>query len=282
MKILFAAAESSPFVKAGGLGDVMGSLPKALIKNCEDVRVVLPLYSSIDREKYNINFLKYFFINLGDKHLYVGVFETTIDKVKYYFIDNEHYFKREKIYGEYDDAERFAFFSKAVIDLLPEIDFYPDIIHANDWHTALVPIYLDLYKRNRTYRYENIKSVFSIHNIEFQGQYGEDLLNRIFGLDNSYHSVLYYGDCLNLLKGAIQTSDAITTVSKTYAQEILNPYFSYGLSDILKKEECKLSGIVNGIDVDLFSPSKDKLIYQNYNRVTKKRKITTRCNYKNI
>lgn len=264
MNLLFVAAESSPFIKTGGLGDVIGALPKSLVSKSNDVRVVIPYYSKIKRDNENIKFLKYFFIDLGFKRLYVGVFETIIDGVTYYLIDNEQYFKRDNIYGEFDDAQRFAFFSKAVIDLLVEINYKPDIINANDWHTALVPIYLDLYKKNQVEFYKNIKSVISIHNIEFQGKFSIECLGSVFGLDSSYYNILYYGDCLNLLKGAIQTADVITTVSKTYAKEILSPYFSYGLSDILLKEQHKIFGIVNGIDTELFNPATDKFISSNF------------------
>ena len=171
MKVCFIAAEAAPFVKVGGLGDVIGSLPKALRELGIDARVVLPLYSSIDRERFGLKYSGYQFVDLGWRHLYCGIFETVVDGVPFYFIDNEQYFKRERIYGQADDGERFAFFSKAALEILPGVDFKPDIVNVNDWHTALSVIYLDVLKSREADFYKNIKSVLSIHNIEFQGRF---------------------------------------------------------------------------------------------------------------
>ena len=169
MKILFAAAEASPFIKVGGLGDVAGALPKALVEKGHDVRVVLPLYSSIKWEmREKCQYIKYFYFMHGWRNCYCGIFEANIDGVIYYLVDNEYYFKRRAPYGEFDDGERFAFFSRAVLEILPQVDFFPDIIHCNDWHTAAVPVYLDAQYRWRD-GYEYIRTVFSIHNIEVQG-----------------------------------------------------------------------------------------------------------------
>ncbi|MDO4690290.1 MAG: glycogen synthase GlgA [Fusobacterium sp.] len=273
MKILFIAAECSPFIKTGGLGDVIGSLPKALNREKTDTRVVLPLYSNIDRKKYKIKFLKNIFITLGWRNLYCGIFEAKLNGVKYYFIDNEQYFNRSKIYGEYDDAERFAFFSKAAIEIIPYINFKPDLINANDWHTALSIVYLSILKNKRYEFYSAMKSVLSIHNIEFQGRFSKELLVSLFGIEKKYHNSLLYDNDVNLLKGGIQLADRVNTVSETYAVELLDTYFSFGMDRILKIEKWKLRGIVNGIDHQQFNPEKDKNIYHNYSKRNYKEKI---------
>lgn len=273
MKLYFIAAEAAPFVKVGGLGDVIGSLPKALQQEGIEARVVLPLYRSIDREKYGLTYIKYIFVNLGWRNAYCGIFEATIDGVKFYFIDNEQYFGRDNVYGEYDDGERFAFFSKAALEILYHIDYKPDVINANDWHSALSIIYLDYFKSQGSEFFANTKTVISIHNIEFQGQFDPLVMGSLFGLENKYYDALIYNGSLNLLKGAIQLADRVSTVSQTYAQEILTPYFSYGLDAILNIEKGKTWGIVNGIDTDKFNPKTDGLIYKNFDaRTTSKKK----------
>lgn len=279
MKVLFVAAEAAPFVKVGGLGDVIGSLPKALQDENVEARVVLPLYSTIDREKYNLQYKQYIFIDLGWRHVYCGIFETEVNGVTYYFIDNEHYFNRSSVYGQDDDGERFAFFSKAALEILPFIDYKPDILNANDWHTALSIIYLDDFKSRGLDFYKDIKSVISIHNIEFQGRFNPYEMGNLFGLDNKYFDALIYNGDLNLLKGAIQLSNRISTVSETYAHEILDPYFSYGLDSILKIEQGKLRGIVNGIDIDKFNPETDEQIFKNFNINTLKDKVENKLKF---
>lgn len=279
MKLYFIAAEAAPFVKVGGLGDVIGSLPKALQEEGVEARVVLPLYSTIDREKYNLKYLKYIFLNLGWRHAYCGIFETEIDGVKFYFIDNEQYFGRNSVYGEHDDAERFAFFSKAALEILPHINYNPDIINANDWHAALSVIYLDYFKSCGSEFFANTKSVISIHNIEFQGQFDPLILGSLFGLENKYYDALIYKGCLNLLKGAIQLADRINTVSETYAYEILTPHFSYGLDSILQLERGKLHGIINGIDIDKFNPKTDNLITTNFDARTVSKKVENKLKF---
>ena len=264
MKVCFIAAEAAPFVKVGGLGDVIGSLPKALRELGIDARVVLPLYSSIDRERFGLKYRGYKFVDLGWRHLYCGIFETVVDGVPFYFIDNEQYFKRESIYGQADDGERFAFFSKPALEILPGVDFKPDIVNVNDWHTALSVIYLDVLKSREADFYKDMKSVLSIHNIEFQGRFNPYEMGNLFGLDNKYFDALIYNGDLNLLKGAIQLADRINTVSETYAREILDPYFSYGLDKILIVEQGKLKGILNGIDIEKFNPKTDPIIPINY------------------
>ena len=278
MKILFAASEAMPFIKIGGLGDVMGALPKTLVKKGIDARVILPLYSAINGEKRNnMTFLKSFGVKNSWRENHCGVFTAQSEGVTYYFIDNEQYFKRANVYGEYDDGERFAFFSRAVLDTLPHIDFFPDILHVNDWHTALVPVYLNVFYRGDE-RYRNIRTVLSIHNIEFQGKYDPIILGSIFGMDVPVRSLLMYDGCLNLLKGGIECADAVTTVSRTYAEEILYPGHSYGLHHILNQRRGKLRGIVNGIDTDLFNPETDKHVTGHYSASNIRGKATAKRN----
>ncbi len=273
MKVCFIAAEAAPFVKVGGLGDVIGSLPKALRELGVDARVILPLYSSIDRERFGLKYKAYQFVDLGWRHSYCGIFETEVDGVPYYFVDNEQYFNRDSIYGQADDGERFAFFSKAALEILPALDFKPDVVNVNDWHTALSVIYLDVLKSREAEFYKDMKSVLSIHNIEFQGRFNPYEMGNLFGLENKYFDALIYNGDVNLLKGAIQLADRVNTVSETYAREILDPYFSYGLDKILTVEQGKLRGILNGIDVDKFNPKTDPMIPVNYDLKTFEDKV---------
>ena len=270
MKILFTSSEAAPFIKTGGLGDVAGALPKTLVGQGHDVRVVLPYYSDIaEAYKNTMSYVGNFFVPLAWRSLYAGVFCQTIDGVKYYFIDNEYYFKRKGLYGHYDDAERFAFFSRAVLEMIPHVDFFPDIIHCNDWHTALVPVFLDTLYRDRE-GFGSIKTVFTIHNIQFQGKYGKELFADVLGLPEDKEELVTYGECLNFMKGAIECANVVTTVSESYAKEILDPYYSYGLDGILKERTYKLRGVVNGIDVQTFNPMTDKALFKNYNTVSSK------------
>lgn len=273
MKVCFIAAEAAPFVKVGGLGDVIGSLPKALRELGVDARVILPLYSSIDRERFGLKYKAYQFVDLGWRHSYCGIFETEVDGVPCYFVDNEQYFNRDSIYGQADDGERFAFFSKAALEILPALDFKPDVVNVNDWHTALSVIYLDVLKSREAEFYKDMKSVLSIHNIEFQGRFNPYEMGNLFGLENKYFDALIYNGDVNLLKGAIQLADRVNTVSETYAREILDPYFSYGLDKILTVEQGKLRGILNGIDVDKFNPKTDPMIPVNYDLKTFEEKV---------
>lgn len=279
MKVCFIAAEAAPFVKVGGLGDVIGSLPKSLRELGVDARVILPLYSSIDRDRFGLKYKSYQFVDLGWRHLYCGIFETVVDGVPCYFIDNEQYFRRDSVYGQYDDGERFAFFSKAALEILPSLDFQPDIVNLNDWHTALSVIYLDLLKSNGAEFYSNMKSILSIHNIEFQGRFNPYDMGYLFGLDNKYFDALIYNGDLNLLKGAIQLADRVNTVSETYAHEILDPYFSYGLDKILNVEQGKLKGILNGIDTDKFNPKTDPVIPVNYDLDSIQNKVKNKLEF---
>lgn len=264
MKVLFASSEAFPFAMSGGLADVAGALPKALRRRLIGCRVVMPLYGCISEEmRAKMTFITSITVSVAWRRQYCGIFEAHIDGVIYYFIDNQYYFKRDGLYGHYDDAERFAFFSRAVLDIIPHIGFTPDIIHCNDWQTALVPVYLNTMYRGSE-PYSNIKTVFTIHNIQYQGKYGKELNGDVLGIPYESESIIEYDDCVNFMKGAIQCADKVTTVSPTYAREILDPYYSYGLDNILKQFTYKLTGIVNGIDYDVYNPETDNLIFKNY------------------
>ena len=222
MKIMFVSSEVAPFIKTGGLGDVAGALPEALAAAGHDVRVFCPLYSAIGQNwREKMTHLKNAYVQLGWRNQYCGIFYCEKGGVTYYFIDNEYYFARTQLYGEYDDAERFAYFSKAVLEILPDLDWKPDVIHCNDWQTALVPVYYNLMFAGRP-DYANIKTVFTIHNIAFQGRYGRDVLEYVFGIDDAHFRSGFMemdGD-VNLMKAAILASGAVTTVSPSYAEEI--------------------------------------------------------------
>lgn len=194
---------------------------------------------------------------------YCGIFEAKVDNVIYYLIDNQYYFKRTGLYGHFDDAERFAFFSRAIIEMLPYIDFKPDVLHCNDWQTALVPVYYHLFYANNDW-FKGIKTLFTIHNIQYQGQYGMEILEDVFGIPSSESQLLECDGCVNLMKGAIECANWVSTVSPTYAQEILDPWFSHKLDPILRERSWKLSGILNGIDTDNYNPETDKDIYENF------------------
>ena len=265
MKILFVASEAAPFVRSGGLGDVAGALPKAFAELGHDARVILPFYKLIIPDKYknNFRFVGSTYVDLSWRRQYVGVYEAIYDGVTYYFVDNEMYFKRDRLYGNFDDGERFAYFSKAVLEVIQLIGFYPDILHCHDWHTALTPVYLDVFYRFAE-EFRNIRTVFTIHNIEFQGKYGTELLGDILGLPQWAESLVMNDGCVNFMKGGIECSSAVTTVSETYANEILDPYYSYGLEGILSERRYKLHGVINGIDTKVYDPATDPALFKNY------------------
>ncbi len=277
-KILFVGSEALPFAASGGLGDVMGSLPKVIAEAGNDVRVVLPLYSSIS-EKYlaQFDFLCSIDVCLSWRKQYCGIFRYVSDGVTYYFIDNEYYFKRGMLYGEYDDGERFAFFSKAVLDILPTVGFFPDIMHCNDWQTALCTVYLK--KHYSAFDgYSGIRTVFTIHNIQYQGEYGMECLSDLFGLGESDRETVEYNGNINLLKAAVVCADAVNTVSPTYAKEILSPQYSHGLHYVLEQHKGKLCGILNGIDLDYYNPQKDAVLAKQYTwRSADRKKINKRA-----
>lgn len=264
MKVLYAASEALPFIASGGLGDVAGSLPQSLRKRLVGVRVVLPLYDSIKQElKDSMQFITHISVPVAWRRQYCGIFEARSGGVIYYLLDNQYYFKRDAIYGHYDDAERFAFFSRAVLEIIPYIDFKPDVIHCNDWQTALTPVYYSTMYADKP-GYENIKTVLTIHNIQYQGVYGDELIDNVVGIDSQYKNLLEYDGAVNLMKGGIECANTVTTVSPSYAKEILDPWYSHGLDTILKERSFKLRGILNGIDVENYNPETDKDIFKNY------------------
>ncbi len=264
MKVLYAASEALPFMASGGLGDVAGSLPQALRKRLIGCRVVMPLYDTIKQElKDTMKFITHISVPVAWRRQYCGIFEAKHNGVIYYLLDNQYYFKRDTIYGHYDDAERFAFFSRAILEIIPHIDFKPDIIHCNDWQTALTPVYYSAMYANSP-GYENIKTIFTIHNIQYQGIYGKELIGDVLGIPAEKTSLIEYDGCVNFMKGAIECADRVTTVSSSYADEILDPWYSHGLDSILNERRYKLSGILNGIDTVGYDPETDKMICKNY------------------
>lgn len=265
-KILFVGSEAVPFASTGGLGDVLGSLPAALKRENKDtdVRVVIPMYRTIsEKYKEKSRLVAEFTVQLAWRRQYCGVWEYTLKDVTYYFIDNEYYFKRQSLYGSFDDGERYAFFCKAVMEMLPVIDFVPDILHCHDWQSALCVIYL---KRKYCYDeiYSKIKAVYTIHNIGYQGIYSFDILGDVFCLDSWDRYVVEYDGCINLTKGAIVCCDKLTTVSPNYANEIQTEYFSCGLYHIIRMYSDKVCGIINGIDTDYYDPSSDDEIVKKF------------------
>jgi len=269
LNVLFASYEASPFIKTGGLGDVAASLPGAVKCPTIDVRVVLPKLSQIPEEyKSRMKFICSFYVPLGWRNQYCGLFELHKGGVTWYFLDNEYYFARPSAYGFFDDGERMAYFSKAVCECCRYLpDFFPDILHCNDWHTAMAPVFL-----REQYRYApgygDIKTIFTIHNLKFQGQYDPYILGDILGLadcEAARNQLLRDGGkCVNYLAGAVNYSDRVTTVSPTYADEICTPYFGEGLQDLFLRRHDILSGILNGIDTASYNPAKDKALAANY------------------
>ena len=267
MKVLFAASEAHPFIKTGGLGDVMGALPKSLIKLGVDVRVVIPKYKNIkDELKQKLQFVKWFTVSVGWRNQYCGVFQYQYNGVTYYFIDNEYYFNRDGLYGYFDDGERFAFFNRAVLEFIKQIDWQPDLINCNDWQTGMVPVLLNLeYKKDEFY--SKIKTVFSIHNLLFKGSFSPKILPELFGYDYMplANGSVELDGAVSFLKGGLNYCDQITTVSKTYAEEIKTPQYGEGLDGFLRSRSYYLMGIVNGIDYEEFNPQDDKFIFKNFN-----------------
>ena len=266
MRILYVTGEAFPFCKTGGLADVAGSLPPALAKNGDQVAVILPLYGQIGQQwRQQMTFRRYIYVDLGWRHEYCGLFSLESRGVTWYFVDNEHYFARSRLYGEFDDGERFAFFSKAVIDLLPSLDWMPDVLHCNDWQTALVPIYLkDVATRWPEVR--PIRTVFTIHNIEYQGRFGSDTVDQLFGLDRGWYDdgTLQMDGDVNLMKGAMLMADAVTTVSPTYAAQLHDPAYAEGMASVVDMVGWKMHGVVNGIDTDSYDPAADLALPHHY------------------
>lgn len=253
MKILYITAEADPFVKTGGLADVAGSLPQAIKKFGHDIRVCMPLFGQIP-EFYRMEMKKiaYFYVDLGWKHEYCGVWEREYRGVTFYFLDNEYYFKRKQIYGEEDDMERFTFFSKACTQLPKIIGFSCEIFHANDWHSALVPVFLNDYRSGDSF-YKPIRSLFTIHNLKYQGIFSLDAFHwtNLPAFYASDYDLKFYNS-INLLKGAIVHSNRVNTVSNTYADEIHYPFFAESLENVIQHYGWKISGILNGIDYSIW------------------------------
>ena len=273
MKILFATSEAAPYAKSGGLGDVAGALPQELSKiEGNEVCVILPYYSSV---KYNpdieTEYVGNMTVSLSWRNIYAGIFKKVVKgtgKFKgcdlvYYFVDNEYYFSRNSFYGDGDDGERFAFFSKAILEALPVIGFTPDIIHANDWQTGFVPLFLKAHYADSDL-YRNIRTVYTIHNIEYQGKANPDFLGEVLGVDESFRNICTFDGMINAMKTAIILCDKLTTVSETYSHELKYAYFANGLENVIKENEYKLSGVVNGIDTDLYNAQKDKKVPFSY------------------
>lgn len=268
-KVLFVTSEAVPFIKTGGLADVAGSLPRYFDKTKYDVRIILPKYVCMDDEwKKQLRFHTRFYVRLSWRSQYAGVLETKMDGITYYFIDNEYYFAGPKPYNNiYEDVEKFAYFSKAVLEALPLIDFRPDILHCHDWQTGLIPVFLkNEYQKDEFY--QGIHTIFTIHNLQFQGRWIMQAVKDITGLPEHLFTsdkLESYGEA-NYLKGGVVYSDIVTTVSKTYAYEITTPGSGEGLDGLMRARKRDLYGIVNGIDYEVFNPQTDPYIYHPFSK----------------
>lgn len=265
MNILFLTSEAVPFIKTGGLADVAGALPKELVKKGVDIRVVLPLHKGIgEAYRQKMEKVTEFYVDLDWKHQYAGIYELKWDGVIYYFIDNLEYFDRDSLYGYGDDAERYIYYSKACTLLPKEINFKPDIIHSNDWHTAMVNVFVNDYRRGDDF-YNDVRTLFTIHNLKYQGVFDSENM-RLAGLDGGYFNEndLKYYDAINFMKGGIIHASHVNTVSENYAREIQYPFYGEGLDGVIRQYNFKLDGIVNGIDFEVWNPATDKVIDQNY------------------
>jgi starch synthase len=276
VKILFVASESHPFIKVGGLGDVAYALPKALRKLGIDARVILPKYKTIKEElKSKMTNLGSFSVPVGWRNQFAALEYMEYDSVPFYFIDNEYYFDRCSAYGFYDDGERFAYFSRAVLESIKLMSgFTPDVLHCNDWHSgAIVPLLKEFYKDD--FRYSGIKTLFTVHNLQYQGVFSKEVLGDLLGLGWDYFTEdrLRFNDSVSYMKGALNMSDKISTVSSTYAEEIKSPYYGEGLDGLLEYRKFDLLGIVNGIDTEIFNPETDKEIMYHYNATNLENKI---------
>ena len=259
MNVLFVVSECVPFAKSGGLADVAGSLPKELKRLGHEVRVLLPKYGTIPTHFFNkAKKIAEFEVQLSWRRQYCGIFEVEHDGVIYYFMDNEYYFHRPKLYEQFDDGERFAYFCKAAVETLYHIPFLPDVIHTHDWHTGMIPFLLKTQHQNT--KLANIKNIFTIHNLQFQGIYGKSFLGDVLGIHYDYFNQLEFGGNVNFMKSALVYADVITTVSPTYKEEIKTDYYGERLNGLLQSRDSDLYGIVNGIDNDLYNPEKDDAI----------------------
>ncbi len=275
LKVLMVASEANPFAKTGGLADVLGSLPGALNKQGVDARVIMPKYGTISSAlRERIQHKETIYVRISWKNQFCGIEQTEYNGVTYYFIDNEYYFRREGIYGYDDEVERFAFFCRAVLEAIPHLDFIPDILHCNDWQTGMIPVLLEAQYRNRD-KYENIATMFTIHNLRYQGEFSIPVFQDLFGLGDEYFTsdkLEYYGNA-SFLKGGLTYSHILTTVSNSYAEEIQNPFYGERMDGLLRARSHSLHGIVNGIDYDEFNPQTDPFIFLNYNQDTLEGKI---------
>ena len=271
MKIAICASEGAPYVKSGGLGDVMEALPAALARiPGNEVVLILPYYNKIKtNEAFQVERVAEFRVGLGWRQQYAGLMKLTnrTDGVQVYFVDSEYYFgaRTGAIYGDMDDGERFAYFSRACLDALSIVDFIPDVIQCNDWQTAPVPIYL---KSMYQHIFGKTRCMYTIHNIEYQGWANSSFFDDVLGLPWEYRGVLDMNNSVNVMKGAIETADLVTTVSETYARELMYPYYAHGLDGILANAAWKLTGITNGIDTNTFNPETDPALPAHYNSET--------------
>lgn len=287
MKILYVTAECWPFVKTGGLGDVSYALPKALKKEGADVRVIMPKYANIPSYlKDQFKPVAEFSVRVGWRNQYCGIESMELDGVTFYFIDNEFYFKRfdqPSIYGHGDDPERFAFFSNAVLASIEKLNFYPDVMNLNDWHTGMIPLLL---REHYGYlkKYQDIKTVYTIHNLQYQGIFGKEILSDIFGLSYDKFNngdIEFYGN-VNFMKAGIVFADKVTTVSKTYVEEIQTDFYGEGLGGLLKSRSYKLEGILNGIDYDLNNPATDNDIFEKFDVKSIDKKLQNKLKLQSI
>ena len=265
MRIAMIASEAAPFIKTGGLGDVLQALPAELARiKGNEITLFLPYYKKVKyNPKLDTELVTSFTVNLTWRQQYVGLYrlKKTQKHLQVYFLDNEFYFCRDGIYGFYDDGERFAFFAKAVLASMCRIGMRPEILHCHDWQSALVPIYLEAEFRDRL---PEARTVFTIHNVEYQGKAGPEFFNEVLGLDDIWRGVCSYDGCINFMKAAVVKANLVTTVSETYATELRYPYFAHGLSGILASRGDQLKGITNGIDVTVYNPATDKALAKNY------------------
>lgn len=287
MKILYVTAECWPFAKTGGLGDVSYALPKALKKEGADIRVIMPKYSTIPAYlKDQFKPVAEFSVKVGWRNQYCGIETMEKDGVKFYFIDNEFYFKRDSepcIYGYGDDPERFAFFSNAVLSAMEKLNFYPDVMNLNDWHTGMIPLILKE-EYSHLNKYKNIKTVYTIHNLQYQGIFNKDVLGDVFDLSYDYYNngdVEFYGD-INFMKAGIVFADKVTTVSKTYVDEIQTEFYGEKLNGLLKANSYKLEGILNGIDYDINNPATDPAIFVNFDTDSLEKKMENKLRLQEI
>ncbi len=283
--ILFATFEAAPFVKTGGLGDVGGSLPGALNDAGCDCRVVLPKFATIPQQfTEKMEHVTDFYMYLGWRSQYCGVEKLEMDGVTWYFLDNEYYFGRDKTYGFFDDGERIAFFSKAICEFIQYVDFMPDVLHCNDWHTALSPVFLrEMY--HGVQGYDDIKTVFTVHNLKFQGLFDGTMLGNVLGLDTypAARSQLLqqtqHGTAVNFMRGALNYSDRLTLVSPTYAEEVCCDFYGEGLNDIYNRRRSIVSGILNGIDTKQYNPETDPALYENFDAATVEKKRSNKTKF---